>query len=345
MFDKKTVFVVGAGGSCEVGLPLGDELKAKIAKCVDIKFENGQRQISGDTNITEALRILCRDIGVQSINGHLHAGWAISSGMPQAISIDNFLHTHADDSNIKLVGKLGIVASILAAERKSKFYCDSRDGLNLANIPSSWHRTLTKMLLEGVQTNDFNDIFDNISIITFNYDRCIEHYLSLALSNQLLIPIGQAQSVVNKLEVAHPYGQIGRLSWQNGNTPAVAFGAHAQPRLLLDIASQIRVFTERVEDRQAMDNIHRLISAAEVVVYLGFSYGNLNLELLSLPERARQPKVIFGTTAGISTPNVKHIERQIKESMGPDPDVVTEIHLAPLYCDQFLIDHWRPIMG
>ena len=41
MFTQKTLFVVGAGASLELGLPSGDVLKGTIAKKLDFDVEFG----------------------------------------------------------------------------------------------------------------------------------------------------------------------------------------------------------------------------------------------------------------------------------------------------------------
>ena len=45
---KFLVLVLGAGASKEVNLPIGTELKSEIARLLDIRFEFGSRQKSGD---------------------------------------------------------------------------------------------------------------------------------------------------------------------------------------------------------------------------------------------------------------------------------------------------------
>jgi len=52
---KKTVYVVGAGASYEANLPTGNELKDRIAKLLDIRFEFDSQK-SGDYEIQQALR-------------------------------------------------------------------------------------------------------------------------------------------------------------------------------------------------------------------------------------------------------------------------------------------------
>lgn len=78
MFKKKTVFVVGAGASCEVGLPAGDKLKGIIGNKLNIRFENFSHLASGDPDIVEA----CRSIaGRGDINPLRAAGVSIVANL------------------------------------------------------------------------------------------------------------------------------------------------------------------------------------------------------------------------------------------------------------------------
>ncbi|WP_245424669.1 hypothetical protein [Rhizobium sophoriradicis] len=260
--------------------------------------------------------------------------------MAQAISIDNYLHAHAEDETITWVGKLGIAASILEAERRSKLAPDrDRETVDLSAVSNSWYTPFFQMLTEGVQRTALGGIFDNVAFITFNYDRCIEHYLMHALANYFRIDHQEAQALVHQLRIEHPYGQVGHLPWQKPRV-STAFGKDFQGQELAEIAAQIRTFTERIEDGDMLSRARRLISEAEVVVYLGFSYGDMNMELLSV-DRA-EGRSIFGTSLGISAPRV--IERDIINSMGPDQDAVKSVELADMTCADFLRAYWKPIM-
>ncbi|ESY51721.1 MULTISPECIES: hypothetical protein [unclassified Mesorhizobium] len=250
MFKKKTVFIVGAGASAEVDLPMGDALKGRIGKALGFTFPDGFNPKEGNLAVYWAVQEHIKKLEIRDSNPWWRAGRAIKAAMPQAISIDNFMHTHSHDEHIVFMGKLGIAVCILDAERASSLRGDKdRDGkLNYDSIKESWHSTFVKMLLENAQAKATDTLFDNVSFITFNYDRCIELYLEKALQNYLLISEQEAQKAVNKLTVIHPYGQVGRLPWQpNGQ---VKFGAEPHSTELLEIAKQIRTFTERVETRR-----------------------------------------------------------------------------------------------
>ncbi|MDF2369424.1 MAG: hypothetical protein P1V21_01395 [Rhizobiaceae bacterium] len=344
MFNRKTVFIVGAGGSREVGLPMGEQLKSKIAKQLNIKFEYGHTQKTGSHKITSALNSFIREKGEKDINPYLEAGRAIAGAMPQAFSIDNFLHTHADDERILLMGKLGIASSILDAERASSIYCRSDDRLRFSNIAPSWHYTFTQMLLENVQRPQLENIFDDVAFITFNYDRCIEHYLSHAIANYSLLDLRASQEIVARLNIIHPYGRVGRLPWQSGDTKGIDFGLEIHASQMIDVASQIRVFTERVKEETIVDAMRQLITEAELVVFLGFSYGSMNLELLKMTEK-QVPIQIIGTSYNISEPNVKSIRADLDNLMGPDRSVLEGTELVSMTCDDLLKAYWRPIVG
>ncbi len=317
MFKRKTVFIVGAGGSKELGLPTGDELKLGIGAKVDLRFENGYDLNVGDKNILAALRKIVEDAGERDVNPHCSAGRSIAAAMHQALSIDNYLHTHADNETIVKVGKLGIAASILEAEQKSKIIGSERSGgrIVFGAHPNVWHNTFCKMLCEGVQRKDLESLFDNVSFITFNYDRCIEHYIAQWIEDYFQISANEAHGLMAKLTIIHPYGQVGRLPWQRNGLTSVQFGAKVEPRYLPQISEHIRTFTEQVEDETIPERMQTLIRHAQQVVYLGFSYGTMNMELMRLKEKPDAMKTVRGSAYGMSGPNISAISELIDSTM------------------------------
>jgi hypothetical protein len=79
LFVSKTVFVLGAGASHEVGLPVGSQLAEIISKKVDIQFlEDGQYVENGsDVRLYERLR---SKFG-KEIRAYQLAGWTIRDGI------------------------------------------------------------------------------------------------------------------------------------------------------------------------------------------------------------------------------------------------------------------------
>lgn len=343
MFRRKTLFIVGAGASHELGLPLGSELTGILRSKLDISF-NLSSLSRGDRYIVAAVEHYRREIEERDPNPYYAAGRSIANGMGNAISIDNYLHAHAGDERITFMGKLGIAATILESEASSKLAI-TRDTqrMPVGAGADSWLNVFFQMLTEGVERDNLDELFSHVAIITFNYDRCIEHYLYNTLETYFKIDSQKSQELVSKLVILHPYGRVGTLPWQARNVVATAFGNDPDARSLPRVASQIRTFTERVDDDAMMTTIHHLMSNSEVIVYLGFSYADMNIQLLTTPA-ASGPKLIFGTSYLVSQPNKNAIVSDLKTTMGADPQSIKSIELADLKCRDMLLAYWRPIL-
>lgn len=333
---------MGAGGSFEVGLPIGDQLKHHIARNVLIEF-NQFNQTAGATQIVEAIQELLRPNNLKEADQYFNAGCQLAESMPQAISIDNFLHYHADNKHIVTIGKIGIAKSILDAERRSTIFQARPGKFDFTRIKDTWHTVFFKLLLEGVQKKDIESIFENVTFITFNYDRCIEHYLSNALATYAMMPLDEAYEITNRLNIIHPYGQIGLLPWQAGNpSVGVSYGHEPTANSLLAIYPQLQTFTEGAVDDEMLDQIRNSILAARRVVYLGFSFGEMNMELMSV-DHPGVPKEVFGTTMGISRSNLELIQEAIQQSLHhtQTPNIIKRFELDPSTCNELLLNHWK----
>lgn len=344
MFEGNVVFVVGAGASVDFKFPMGEQLKDQIAHKLDIRF-NSHDLLSGDRQVVEALRVLARRDGLQSINPYLLSARSIAAAMPQAISIDNFLHTHADEADLVLLGKIAIASSILDAERASTIYLKPEDrSFDFTKTKNVWHNTFCKILTENVQRSSIHDLFENVSFITFNYDRCIEHYLSHWLSNYMRISLEEAEFAMSTLTIFHPYGQVGRLPWQQSPDVKVRFGGEVNASDLVAVSEQIRTFTERVESGSVAPMRER-IAAADIVVYLGFSYGRMNLDLLEIDTMGPGKRVV-GTAFNISEPNKLAIKNQLYRTLsGPAGSLVHSCDLVHMTCNDLLNGYWRVLGG
>lgn len=342
MIRSKTLFIVGAGASCEVGLPAGNELKLKIARHLDIRFEDGFRQDSGSFKIVEALKEHLRRQGFpQDINPYLASAWRIRDAAPQAISIDNFLDGHQGDKQIELCGKLGITQAILEAEKSSKLYVDfrNRSHFEFRALAETWYTSFFQLLTESVPKANIASLFENTSFIVFNYDRCIEHFLAISLQNYYGISDTEAQEITKKLAILHPYGLVGNLPWQR---EAIPFGAEVAPHLMLTISSQIKTFTERVTDEAALAAIRQQVQEAETIVFLGFAFHELNMQLLK-PETTSRAKRVFATAWGISPSDCAVVSNDILAMLGR-PSKETNIEVpGPLKCVGLFNEYWRAL--
>ncbi|CDZ56027.1 hypothetical protein [Neorhizobium galegae] len=342
MFANKTVFIIGAGASYEIGLPVGSALTGIIAQKLDLR-ESGSWDAHGDKNLVGAIIEMARGNNYGAdMRRYSAAAQDIRRAMPQAISIDNFLHTHADDADIVTLGKMGIAASILEAENKSGIYRKEHGRYSIDfGAAKSWHNTFCKMLTENVQKPDVDTIFDKVAFITFNYDRCIEHYLSMWLTSYMRIPFGEACSICKKLQIFHPYGQVGKLPWQAEDGVGVGFGEQLNEYNIAHTAKQIRTFTERVDDDAMLGKMRQAISEATTVIYLGFAYAKMNMELMRLDYVSGSNRV-YGTTFGMSESNKEQAIKRVHFALSSKDsgNNIKRQNFESVTANQLLSDHW-----
>lgn len=343
MFRAKTVLVIGAGASVEVGLPVGHDLLKQITQLTYITFEH-YRQKTGDESILQALK-LCLNEGheVTKLNEHLDAGWQLSESAKQALSIDNVIDA-LEDPKVELVGKIGIVRAILKAEAASpafKHFQNMPDTLDLSKFGEAWFSSLTKLLTENVRKSQVASIFDNLEIINFNYDRCLEHYLPFSLASYYGMKPEAIREIMQNLTIHRPYGVAGRLPWQKGETPSVDFG-EGSPQQLADVAQLVRTFTERVEEGDELAAMRTTIANADRLVFLGFAFHRQNVELLS--QQMQDHAEIVATAFHISPSDKSVIEDELGKAFGHEFIMHdTRIQLADMTCAQFFHEYWRTL--
>jgi len=346
MFNKKTLFVVGAGASYEVGLPIGSGLKKVISNSLDIQFENGYSQSSGDEQIWDALQYDCRKKFINlNMREYQNAAWQIRDALPQAISIDNYMDAHQNSKLIELCGKVAITHSILMAEQQSKLYIDPLEPngrLNFQGIEDSWLNKFMQLLTENCREENLEERLSSITMIVFNYDRCIEHFLYQSLQNYYQISAADASNLVKRIKIYHPYGTVGNLEWY-GEVNSIGFGAGTHPQQLLELASQIKTFTEGTDpDSSDVTAIHNELAQAEITVFLGFAYHRQNLQLLQLPSHSHnnpRDAKYYGTALNISASDCQVITQELRNIGSVNPENITLRN--DLTCNQLFTEYWR----
>jgi hypothetical protein len=345
----KTVFVVGAGASKEVGLPIGSELKKLIATALDIQVQRGIYSLSsGDHHIYEALRLTADQNPTQRdlLRSLQSACWKIRDAMPQASSIDNFLDVHSDDKHIELCGKLAIVRTILEAEANSTLFVDpmqSKQRINFESVESTWFNSFFQRLTENCKPSSLAERLSSVALIVFNYDRCIEHYLYYALQN--FYPSLNAMIVgdlLRKIAIYHPYGTVGALPCFNQDDSS-EYGATPDPAQLLKLSGQIKTFTEGTDEQSSEVNaIRSNMRTFDKLVFLGFAFHPLNIDLLlpntgTISQQGRRP--VFATAYEISDSDIAAICNQLaSRHVSSAKDI--KIH-KNFTCGQLFQEHTR----
>lgn len=340
----KTVYVVGAGASAELNMPTGFALKKTIGELLRFEFD-GQKRIGGDGLIADSIVQHAEHNNVDH-DLFFHAAAQIANALPLAISIDNFLDAHRNNTYINLVGKLGIARSILAAERECLLFSAGDQGkFDFTPISNTWFISFFQLLVENCTLDDLPARFSQLRFVVFNYDRCVERFLHLALVDYYGISSEKAAEFVGRIEIIHPYGSVGSLEFQIGpnSTP---FGMVPTRIQLHQLSSKIRTFTEGSAETE-WNGRASIIDYQDVdrVVFLGFAYHHLNMQILFSKEDIDKKTstadlaVYLGTASGISASDQQVLLERIMALTGVRHQ--NQIRLSSNECAPFFKENWR----
>ncbi len=273
----------------------------------------------------------------------------IRDALPVAISIDNLLDAHSNDADVALIGKLGIANAILNAEGKSKLYqaLENKEGSPLYSLADTWLLPMFQLLTEGVVKEQASTIFDNVTFIVFNYDRCLEVFLTIALKAYYGFDDQESSDIAATAKIIHPYGRAGELT-ASSSLATADFGARQCN--LSDVAKSLRTFSEGLRYESHLPEIQNAVAVADQIVFLGFAFHPLNMEILAVDKPSNISKV-FGTTLGLSDAAVRSVKHIIRTTLKKTPPVAeinptnmrefSEVNLEQRNASDFLFAHFR----
>lgn len=311
MFKRRTVFVIGAGASRELGLPVGDGLMSRI---VDILEED--RSLHGLSNQRIVRALVAR---AQAESGH---AWSesmealktsarkIREALPYSRSIDTYLESQADDERTVFVGKLLIAYSILEAEEASAL---SKLGMSKHQIAESWYPALARTLTAGRNLKTLDRMFDDVAFVVFNYDRCLELFLLETIRRYFGVDERVASEVLSRAPIVHAYGRVGSV--MDVDPDFVPFGGNDRTDLAA-VASGIKTYTESV-DEGISGMIKGMVENAETLVFMGFGYLAQNMTLLA-PLHGSQASEVFATAFGFSTQDKILVGAKLVDALGTE---------------------------
>lgn len=188
-------------------------------------------------------------------------------------SVDTFLEHRPD---FMPLGKL-LIAYVLI----------SYENTNNLVVNDDWYQFLWQQM--GTRFDEFHK--NNLSIITFNYDRSLEHFLLTVLVNSYGISEQDAAEKLKQIPIVHVYGQLGLLEWQANDDEKADVRPYGIERTYqtIKIASRgIQILSEGQGESEQFRNAHDLLIAAKRVYFLGFGYNETNMKRLKVPLRETQ---------------------------------------------------------
>ncbi len=256
MIEIPTALVLGAGASHDFGFPLGRDLFEEIRD--DLKHTSSPLWKSlnefgfNDNEIINSFRKELR--------------------RSDAPSVDAFLETQDDFQDL---GRMAIWLKIQSYEKDSMLY-DTK-GIHWYNY-----------LFEKMHTELFDDFKQNqLSIITFNYDRSLEHYFF----NKLMTrwgkrDPGECKEMLSNIPIIHVYGKLAPLPWQDSpgipydlDLDKIGYDAHVY---ISKAYEQIKIMSDDETDSEEFDEAFWTLEKGDRIFFLGFGYNKRNLTRLKL---------------------------------------------------------------
>lgn len=271
MIRTPTVLVLGAGASEEYGLPLGGELLRKIL--ADIK------NASQDAHSVYRLLRECSypDKEVRDFAEQLEAG-----GLP---SVDIFLERRQD---LVPIGKAAIAAALLGRENPTQLFDRVRADLK---IKTRWYEHLWEKLVVDADGKQFDS--NDLSIVTFNYDRSLEAFLYDAM--KAVYPNDVDRLWPEAVPIVHVHGSLGLYNpHENGHRD---YSTNFTLAELKAAAASIRIVSDP-DDDHVVNKANDLLKRAEKVCFLGFHFHAANVHKLT-NGLGSSAKIINGTSLGM----------------------------------------------
>jgi hypothetical protein len=269
MLSKTTVLILGAGASAPYGFPTGWRMleDARALKVHQIAEMIKPRPSSEAPPLFETLR----HTGEKSIDAALE-------GQP----------------DIREAGKAFIARRLLTDERNHRTKDPPVDP------PGAWYRELFTAMLGG-NLEDFRA--NPLSILTYNYDRSLEAFFINALAAKYRRKSREeCAKALDCVGPWHLHGQLGGLpELPIPGAEPVEYGGSPEGLTDSDIASAakaIQIVDEPHPHGEPFARARDAISTADRLVFLGFSFGVVNVGRLRLADCLRHETETWATAMG-----------------------------------------------
>ena len=342
MASEKLVLIIGAGASKEFNLPTGLELKNQISQFLDVKIDSYGKPIKGNANAHRQINHLIRSSDLilnTSTSSYYNAAKLICENMAITPSIDNFLNTHKENIFVGDLGKLAIAQLIIKGESESHLFygnASHEKQINFSSVAQTWLGRLFTILATEKDYKSFGESLKRIKFISFNYDRCIQQFFWCVIRSYFDKAMNEVEELVSNLDIDYVYGSVGKFEINSNGV-----STYGDENSVLAATKSIKTFTEGSAPEFRL-GIKGALDGAKAVVFLGFGFLQLNLEVLFGEESFEVGKVL-GTGKGLppfTTEDVKlylqaHLLKRKRETYSHSFDF-PEIHISDHTCTEFI---------
>lgn len=313
MFERKTVFILGAGASWHYSYPTGEGLVKAVLDYASTVIEaikgDSCNRVSRDSDVSY---LLDRNITSQKLLEEVEQLHAKLSQINPPV-IDYFL---AQNPALQPIGKMMIAWVILECERQNLSGTSKNNNRNRFDLEwrikggkqsshdfdDDWYRFLIYRLAAGCKAS--TDLLNNkVHFVTFNYDVSLDHRLYDGLSSIEMFDESDVLNFLNQDRVLHVYGSVRKNPFvrdfeklpesdssrsnsrlgQMSNVLNMAYEASKGIRTIEDRNGLAAMSGgNKDEDQAVLDKAKKLIAEAEDVYILGYGFDENNNKRLGL---------------------------------------------------------------
>jgi len=296
MIKTPTTFVLGAGAHVPYKMPSGKELTSKIINLLPEKVSSGGRlhdfvstyySIHG-TSVGQ-IEKPCTDFRHKLDHGI-------------QTSIDSFLRFYSKRPGFEQIGKLAVAKVLLPMEFQMKWQ---------RGVPKDdWLTYLFEALYKGCHESidHFIENNKNVSFLTFNYDRTLEHFMTIKLANTYGISKDKAWDRISKwANIIHVYGSLGQFSvslLEESLEPN-------NPMRFKEPANSIRLMYDDRDEEETISAAKETLKNSQTVVFLGFAFDSDNIERLELNKVCNSKSILGATTYKLTEMEWLRVQRSM----------------------------------
>lgn len=292
---QKVVLITGAGASVPYRHPIGSELVNIIREKLENKSSALYRFLTGKGRSEEMARM---KYNLPSIHPDTIEDFRKNFIMSASYSIDEF-----SSLNFSKYGKIGKMCVAFVLRECEEFEYLYPPGTQASLQKQDWIKLLFNLHFGHVLDPDS---IENLTYITFNYDRVFEKKLYDFVSARHSSMTQEEWNKVSALRIHHIYGSLGPPEWDlsNKREPWNDFGFKKEDNYcefqVQASARDIRVYTEENQrDAPIPEHFYDHIYNAEKIYFLGFGFNETNVKRLGIDWK-KVRGCIYATLYGVN---------------------------------------------
>jgi hypothetical protein len=146
----------------------------------------------------------------------------------------------------------------------------------------------------------------NLSVVSLNYDRSLEHFLAKNIDyNCHDSHVKAAHAKRERITLVHAHGSL-------GDYPEVPYGTDpSEEAAIRSAAASIKIVSDRLEDSPDFKMAQEVLAGAKHIVFLGFGYHERTLTAL-LKDVDEENVFFYGTAMGLNQEARKSIIERLR---------------------------------